>query len=481
MTLEIDSLLNNRYRIKEIIAKGGMGSIYKAVDESLSIEVAVKENLIENEYSTRQFRREATMLAGLRHPNLPRVTDHFVIPLQGQYLVMDYIEGDDLRKRIDHQTSLPEEDVILIGAAICDALAYLHSRSTPIVHRDIKPGNIKITPNGEVFLVDFGIAKISQPGKETTTGAQSLTPGFAPPEQYGQGTDERSDLYALGATLYMALTGKIPENGLSRLMKESELTPVTVIKPSVSPRLAAAIEKALIVDKYMRYQEAENFKRDLLGSNSKIVHQANHIGEIRVTPAVTVTDQPTNQNISNPVIVRDNTPHPLTEPQKKKNLLLIFLGIFGVLIICTGLLAAGYFFDLYKNLPLSIGRSSQETLTRTTTVQTTEMETAATLIETIVPSATFEEIIFTGTPALPTETSAPSPTATIAQTPVGGGWGEIAFVSDRSGSPQIYLLNLTNEDTIQITNELDGALPARLVTRRQQIDLHFSLPHKFND
>jgi serine/threonine protein kinase len=204
MTLEVNSILNNRYLILEIIAHGGMGSIYRAYDQSLNIHVAIKENLFISDDSSRQFHREATILAGMRHPNLPRVIDHFVIPDQGQYLAMDYIEGEDLRERINRLGVLGEVEIILMGSAICDALSYMHSRIPPIIHRDIKPGNIKISPDGHYTLVDFGLAKADQ-GLQTTIGAQSLTPGYAPPEQYGQGTDNRSDIYALGATLYARL------------------------------------------------------------------------------------------------------------------------------------------------------------------------------------------------------------------------------------------------------------------------------------
>ena len=186
MTLQVNSLLHQRYRILEVIAQGGMGAIYRALDESLGVEIALKENLYTAQEATRQFHSEATILAGLRHPNLPRVTDHFVIPNQGQYLVMDFIDGDDLRDRMRASGALSETDVILIGMAICDALTYLHSRQPAIVHRDIKPGNIKITPAGQIVLVDFGLAKIASAGEATQTGAQALTPGFAPPEQYGQ-------------------------------------------------------------------------------------------------------------------------------------------------------------------------------------------------------------------------------------------------------------------------------------------------------
>jgi serine/threonine protein kinase len=185
MILERGTLLNNRYKIVEILGQGGMGSVYRAVDENLGVEVAVKDNLFTTEEYARQFRREAVILANLRHANLPRVTDHFVMEGQGQYLVMDYIEGEDLRQRMERVGVIPEEEVITIGAAVCDALAYLGSRQPPIIHRDIKPGNVKITPHGLIFLVDFGLAKTMRGSQATTTGARAMTPGYSPPEQYG--------------------------------------------------------------------------------------------------------------------------------------------------------------------------------------------------------------------------------------------------------------------------------------------------------
>src|SRR5512141_2379322 len=162
MTLERDTILHRRYRIVEILGQGGMGSVYRAVDETLGVDVAVKENLFTTDEYARQFRLEAVILANLRHPNLPRVSDHFELGDQGQYLVMDFIEGEDLRNRMDRLGMISEEDATQIGAAICDALNYLHSRKPPILHRDIKPGNVKITPEGHIFLVDFGLAKVHQ-------------------------------------------------------------------------------------------------------------------------------------------------------------------------------------------------------------------------------------------------------------------------------------------------------------------------------
>src|SRR6266542_7100841 len=270
MILENETLLHKRYQIRENLGQGGMGSVYRAVDENLGVDVAVKENLFTTEEYARQFRLEAVILANIRHPNLPRVSDHFVIAGEGQYLVMDFIDGEDLRQRMERVGVLPEDEVIHIGAAMCDALSYLHARKPSILHRDIKPGNVKISPDGHIFLVDFGLAKVMQGNQATTTGARAMTPGYSPPEQYGTArTDTRTDIYSLGATLYAALSGIIPEDGLARAMDNTQLTPLRKRNSKVSRRLAATIEKAMGIDPGERFQVADEFKRSLLGSKTK--------------------------------------------------------------------------------------------------------------------------------------------------------------------------------------------------------------------
>jgi serine/threonine protein kinase len=274
MEMEKGSLLHQRYRIQGALGKGGMGVVYTAIDESLGVHVVVKENSLEEEDAIQQFRREATILAGLRHPNLPRVTDHFVIEGQGQYLVMDFIEGEDLKMRLQRLGALPEKEVLLIGVAISDALDYLHSLTPPVLHRDIKPGNIRITPDGHVFLVDFGLAKQVESGQLTATGARGLTPGFSPPEQYGTArTDGRSDIYALGATLYTALAGFPPEDGLAIAIKQTELTPIQLRNPEVSDSVAKVIEQAIQVEADDRYQTGNEFKLALLEVSETITRQ----------------------------------------------------------------------------------------------------------------------------------------------------------------------------------------------------------------
>lgn len=269
MSLNQGQLLRERYRIIEPLGHGGMGSIFRAVDENLGLEVAVKENLFTIDDYARQFRREATILANLRHPNLPRVSDHFSIEDQGQYLIMDYIEGEDLQERLERLGPIDEEEVVFIGAAICDALSYMHSRESVVLHRDIKPANVRITPSGGVYLVDFGLAKVMQGDQTTTTGARAMTMGFSPPEQYGAArTDARTDIYSLGATLYTALTGLTPEDSLAQTMDQLELTPVRERNPKVSKRVAEAVEKALQVHPNDRWQMAAEFKNELLKAQS---------------------------------------------------------------------------------------------------------------------------------------------------------------------------------------------------------------------
>jgi len=260
MALARGMILHERYRIVEILGQGAKSTVYHAVDEKLGMDVVVKENLSKTDEYVRQFRLEAVILASLRHPNLPRGTDHFVTGDQGQYLVMDYIEGENLQQRLEHTGNITEDEAILIGAAICDALNYLHSRKPPILHRNIQPANVRITPDGHVFLVGFDLVKVLDEGQANATGA-----GAMKLKQHGTArTDERTDIYSLGATLYASLSGKIPEDGLARAMDNTRLTPLRKRNPKVSKRLAAAIEKAMAVDPADRFQSAEDFRKVML-------------------------------------------------------------------------------------------------------------------------------------------------------------------------------------------------------------------------
>lgn len=462
-TLDRGALLHKRYRIVEILGQGGMGSVYRAVDENLGMEVAVKENLFTSDDYARQFRLEAVILANLRHTNLPRVTDHFVIGDQGQYLIMDYIEGEDLRQRMERVGTISEEEAILIGAAMCDALQYLHTRTPSVIHRDVKPGNVRIAPDGHVYLVDFGLAKLVKGTQATTTGARAMTPGYSPPEQYGTArTDPRTDIYSLGATLYASLTGVIPEDGLARAMDNIDLTPVRKRNPKVSRRLANTIEKAMAVRPEDRFQSAEEFKKALASTNVKTQRLE---GEILVEPPPRASETDENPQLAQEVpapIVPPPPSLPASKPRKKKGRgtrgLWIFFSFFLLTILAAVLSIVFFWSQIYTKLPAILAAPTLVPTAATPTIadplppQSTRNATATSkAIGTATPTKT---LVPTFLPSI-----TPSPTRILPPTPTlfGGGSGQIAFTSDRTGMPQIYVMNTDGTDTKQISNMPDGA------------------------
>jgi len=469
MTLKPGSTLNNRYRILSILGQGGMGAVYKAQDDNLDIPVAVKENLFLSDEYARQFRREANILASLRHPNLPHVTDYFTIDGQGQYLVMNYIEGEDLRKRIERLGCIPEKEAIIIGASICDALTYLHQRIPSVVHRDVKPGNIKITHEGDAVLVDFGLVKIMEGSQNTTTGARAMTPGYSPPEQYGTArTDARSDIYSLGATLYAAITGVIPEDSLSRATGKIELTDIRALQPKINRKLAAVIEKSLAIEQEDRYQTANEYKEALLQQIENLDNFSRP--RFTVTPPPPNSDEIASENddVSNRPAAQqpEFRLEPISDNNRKKSRpkrgsrkkfarsLLPSLLILVSVLIGTYLLKP----DLYNQFSGIISAS----YIKTELVNPEPKQDVA-------PTANSEVVSTVAIPAqtdtTPTEiavltTTLPTEPVTVAQTftppPIKKEFGEIAFVSDRTGSMQIWLMNADGTKQSQLTSIPEG-------------------------
>jgi serine/threonine-protein kinase len=280
MPLEAGGILRDRYRIKQFISRGGMGSIYLAEDLRLEGRLcAVKEVRLDSslseetlEQTRSQFLREATVLARLDHQNLPKVSDFFSED-QSDYLVMDYIPGDDLRSLMlqtrQQDEFLPEEEVLTWAGQIADALAYLHGQEPPILHRDIKPSNLKLTPNGVVKLVDFGLVKILAAQEDTVTIVQGRgTALYTPLEQYGGDTghtDVRSDVYALGATLYHLLTNTAPIEARERFLNPNVMPAMRSLNPELSPRTERAVTWAMNLHPEERPQNIQAFQQGLLG------------------------------------------------------------------------------------------------------------------------------------------------------------------------------------------------------------------------
>jgi branched-chain amino acid transport system substrate-binding protein len=303
VALDQDQVLVNRYRIIKLLGQGGFGEVYQAWDMRLEGCCAVKRNLQPAPEVRRQFEQEARMLFKLRHPNLPRVQDYFTGLEDEQYLVMDFVEGEDLSDFLKRTGTPPVEQALAWLEQVCDALTYLHSRQPPVVHRDIKPANIIITPEGQAMLVDFGIAK-SDPQLRTLSGARAWTPGFAPPEQYGQGrTDAQSDVYSLGATAYALLTGESPPDAMDIAAGEKEpAKPAHEVNPAVPLQVSRAVEQAMQLSRAQRTRTAAEFRQAL-----KIQH---------ALPDILQAGTPKQQEILRSVPEVESTVHELPEAPK---------------------------------------------------------------------------------------------------------------------------------------------------------------------
>jgi serine/threonine protein kinase len=433
MPLEIGTRLHDRYQIEEELGRGGMGAVYRARDENIGIDVAIKENLVESADFERQFKREAAMLASLRHPGLPRVSDYFTLEGQRQYLVMDYIPGEDARQvLVKAEGKLPIEQVLGWGLDLAEALVYLHNRTQPIIHRDIKPGNIKITPDGHAVLVDFGLAKAYNIVQTTTIGAKAFTPGFAPPEQYGVGTgrtDPRTDIYALGATLYNLLTGKLPADSMDRAMGTKALAPIRELRPKTPASVAEVLERALAVKPEDRWPSAVEF-RDAFKQ------------------AVTASQAPATA----PATPQPDVPLEAASPLIPTKRRWAIPGTLFAGIVILGLAVAGGAWWMNNNPPGSPAPTTARSLAPSEGSETAPARTSP-------PSATTAPTQNTtpASTATPAPSSTPAFTPTLGPTARGGGHGEIAYVSDETGQPQLYVMNVDGSNARRLTTLPDGA------------------------
>jgi serine/threonine-protein kinase len=288
--LNSGTILWSRYRILDLVGQGGMGAIYQAEDLRLEGRLcAIKEVFLDPGASKEQqeqiktaFHREASILARLDHPNLPRVSDFFFFNGR-EYLVMDFVPGQDLREIIENakhkKTFIPQDQIRTWAEQLISALEYLHQQDPPVLHRDIKPSNIKVTPNGTIKLVDFGLVKLLLPDdNRTVTVLQGrVTIQYAPLEQIGGDTghtDGRSDLYSLGATLYHILTNEPPPDAKTRYIQAKTQPPLRIcnINPDVSLQTEQAVLHALSLHPEDRPAHIRQFRQELLSGAPIVVN-----------------------------------------------------------------------------------------------------------------------------------------------------------------------------------------------------------------
>lgn len=278
--IETGKVLQSRYRIEKQIGQGGMGAVYVATDERFGSTVAIKETLCMDNNYRKAIEREARLLNSLKHHALPRVSDHF-LEENGQFLVMEYIPGDDLFEMMEgRREPFPLDDILKWADQLLDALEFLHTQDMPVIHRDIKPQNLKLTSRGQIILLDFGLAKGNPTDAEHNTAAKSIfgySRNYASLEQIqGTGTDPRSDLYSLAATLYHLVTAVPPEDALTRAMsvlsrKADPLPPAHRVNPEVPKGVAAVLHKAMDLNAGERPESAASMREMLRDCDKSIV------------------------------------------------------------------------------------------------------------------------------------------------------------------------------------------------------------------
>ena len=468
LNLKPGDVLQDRYEITRTLGQGGMGAVYHAKDLSLNTDVAIKVNFRQSEGSTTQFMREAQLLAKLRHPNLPRVIQYFV-DQSNEFLVMDFIPGDDLKQMVRSQGSQPVGKVLDWAAQLGDALTYLHRQDPPIFHRDIKPENIKITPEGQAVLVDFGIAKAAYSHQQTQLGARGYTPGYAPPEQYGGGrTGAYTDQYGLSATLYYLLTGQKPLDSVKRVVEKQHLETVVTYDKTIPLYVSNAIDRGMALNPADRFDSVDTFIKVLTGKAgvnfASTVRQANGdnantmtaigsanpaIGNMNLPPADipaefrhTGTRPPTNAAVP-PAHMVSTAPTPM-EPAKKRFPWGLVIGGVAALGILAIIIVVGYLYlsgNLFPTPTVDMAMAVNMTMTHnaieTQANAPTATEVPAQVVEESEPTATLEP---TDAPE-PTITNTPEPTLT--PTPVLTWIGQLAYVSDEGGDGvQLWLMKV---------------------------------------
>ena len=412
-TLAVGSVVKDRYIIEDLLGKGGFGAVYQVRDQRVrGNQFALKEVIDPNTEERERFAFECEVLTRLDHPALPRVYRVFEDNKNIRvYMLMDYVAGPNLeilrQQQPEKRFSLPH--AMHIMKPIMDAVSYLHAQQPPIIHRDIKPANI-IVPHGNdgSVLVDFGIAKEYEQDS-TTTAVRRCSPGYGAPEQYARGTNLRTDIYGLAATLYAILTGVVPTDALYRLTQMGSrntdpLEPVQQLAPNVPTHVADALHRAMAINSNERFATVEEFQQAL---NAQPVAEPS-VTIVPVGAAKRVEDMPTKvfpptRNIAPYATIAKSTE---VARERRRGVLPALLALLALLALIVGVTFGTAWF---RGLPFE--QATGVTATAQPKPTATHTTSVATATPTTKPTAT-------PTTVRPTATTAPTPSPTQATTSV---------------------------------------------------------------
>lgn len=337
-TLPMESIVGDRYQVETLLGRGGFGAVYLVRDLRVRQNVfALKEVIDPDPRQRKHFTLEGDLLKRVDHPSLPRVYRTFDDPVHGRaYLLMDYIDGPNLEqlRRQRPKQRLPWQEVLALVGPIFEAVTYLHTQQPPIIHRDIKPSNIIAPASGErPVLVDLGIAKEFNQDA-TTTAVRHASPGYGAPEQYGSGTDPRTDIYGLGATLYALLSGTIPTDAFTRMTQyvgnaTDPLPPLKQLLPDIPDAIASAIMRAMALESNDRFATVEEFWQALQAGT--------RVGPINVV----VRPVPLSEQKTVETIASRPSPVPVSHPRRTWLALLFLLLAGGIVFASTVFLLPG--------------------------------------------------------------------------------------------------------------------------------------------
>src|SRR5215472_7283101 len=283
-----NAIVGGRYRILRMLGGGGMKLAYAAEDLRLAARICALAEMVDaltsqeaQRKALEAFQREAEILAQLNDPHIPQVFDSFS-EARHHYLVMEFIDGSTLENELAGSAGkLPVNRVLKVALEVLDALQYLHSRRPPLIHRDLKPSNLMTTKDGQLKLIDFGVARHFVANTRVTMVG---THGYAPPEQYAGRPEPRSDLYSLAATMYQALSGRDPATEVP-----FRFPPLRNYCPDLNPKLIAVIERALAYELANRPRDAEGFRQQLLACRARPFQSA---ASLLISPRIGLTRTP---------------------------------------------------------------------------------------------------------------------------------------------------------------------------------------------
>ena len=411
-TLPVGSIIRGRYQVEKLLGKGGFGAVYLVKDQRVRQNLfALKEVIDPNRRERERFTFEADLLKRVDHPSLPRVYRVFEDDANDRaYMLMDYIEGSNLEVLRQRQPNkrFNVQQVLSIMKPIMDAVTYLHNQRPPIIHRDIKPSNIIVPSSGDdAVLVDFGIAKEYDP-ESTTTAVRHASPGYGAPEQYATGTNTRTDIYGLGATMYALLTGVVPMDAFYRTTSMGSkgtdpLEPISRYAPNVPKYIADAIYKAMAIDMNERFPTVQDFWKALTVEPVALAPSA---VAATSTPPITPLPVPAQMNTPVPPIDQSET-IALREPTRRRKLPVGWLIL--VLLLLVAAIAGALF------LPALISHNQQQGHSTPTSQPTHKPVATQTAGVKSTPSVVTSPGSSPGTTPSPTQGTNPTPSPSPAQ------------------------------------------------------------------